>query len=78
MKLAPPAVVILIASAGCAPSRDCAAELWYLDGGAGEVAVTGDFNGWGSQPMETDGAGTWHARLELPAGAYEYLIEVDG
>ena len=79
MNWKPTAAVILIALASaCAPARDCSVALWYLDAEADEVAVTGDFNGWGAQAMETDGAGTWGTTLDLPAGRYEYLFAVDG
>jgi glycosidase len=71
----------LVAGMGaCAPSRDCAEELWYLESGAAQVSVVGDFNGWNpaADPMETDGEGTWHLSLALPAGDYGYLLSVDG
>jgi glycosidase len=74
------AVVAALALAGCgAPERDCGVDLWFL-GAADQVRVVGDFNGWNGEndPMVAVEEGAWHRRLDLPAGEYRYMIEVDG
>jgi glycosidase len=57
--------------------RDCGTELWFL-GAADSVLVRGDFNGWGETSLQEVEPQVWWARLELAAGDYGYLIEVDG
>ncbi|MCS7466366.1 glycogen-binding domain-containing protein [Stieleria sp. ICT_E10.1] len=47
---------------------------------AKEVFLAGTFNEWkcDATPMSKDGAGKWTAKLELPAGRYEFKFVVDG
>jgi glycosidase len=63
----------------CAPQRDCAVVLGYPDDGFGSVSVVGDFNGWNASadPMRLEGD-IWRLDLELPAGDYAYLLDIDG
>ena len=46
---------------------------------AGEVILTGNFNGWDERAIkmkrDTDG---WHLRADLPPGRYEYKFIIDG
>lgn len=48
---------------------------------ANRVELVGDFTEWEPGRLHLDGpdeAGRWNARVELPAGRYEYLFLVDG
>jgi len=51
----------------------------YVDAGAGQVFLAGDFNGWsaGATPM-TKAGGTWSAVVSLGPGPHEYKFVVDG
>ncbi len=44
------------------------------------VAIAGTFNEWrpNATPMIALGQGRWAKELELPPGAYEYCVVVDG
>ncbi len=47
---------------------------------ADEVAVTGDFSGWGPEGilLHHDGQDEWYVVLELPPGEHQYRLRVDG
>ena len=51
----------------------------YHDATARQIAVVGDFNGWGATefPLSVNDNGVWTATIALPAGAYEYAFVVD-
>jgi 1,4-alpha-glucan branching enzyme len=51
----------------------------YRDTTARQIAVVGDFNGWGATefPLVVNENGVWTATIALPAGAYEYAFVVD-
>jgi 1,4-alpha-glucan branching enzyme len=51
----------------------------YHDAAARQIAVVGDFNGWGATeiPLTANGDGVWSASVALPAGAHEYAFVVD-
>jgi hypothetical protein len=51
-----------------------------LEPDAKEVAVGGDFNGWGSgaTPMKRHDGGHWETTVALAPGRYEYKFLVDG
>lgn len=55
-------------------------EFDYKSTEAKEVFLAGDFNNWDFQnlPMKKDLTGTWHVRLPLHPGNYEYRFIVDG
>ena len=82
-RLKGPAVGVALAAVGlgCAPERDCAPELWYLDEGQAQaVSVVGDFNGWrpDEDPLKQVDPGVWTLRLDLPPGDYAYQLRIDG
>jgi glycosidase len=65
--------------AACAPERDCASELWFVDDGtARRVEVVGDWTGWRPEPLDAVEAGAWALAVELPPGDYAYQLVVDG
>jgi len=48
---------------------------------AHNVALIGDFNGWGSKAeidLAPSGNGVWNVTVPLPAGRYQYAFLVDG
>lgn len=47
---------------------------------AKEVYLCGTFNDWGETctPMKPDGKGRWKAIVNVPPGAHEYRLRVDG
>jgi hypothetical protein len=50
-------------------------------GEAKSVALVGDFNAWGAQPVSlvpTGTNGTWTASVPVPTGRHEYAFIVDG
>ncbi len=67
------AILLGLLLGGCAPQRDCSAEIWHL-GPASEVSIVGDIEGQ-LEEIEPD---AWFTTLDLPAGDYAYQIEVDG
>lgn len=53
----------------------------YMDSSARQIAVVGDFNGWGASemPLTRDAStGMWSTSVSLPPGAHEYAFVVDG
>ena len=52
----------------------------FVDSGAREVALVGDFNEWraGATPLRRDAAGTWSVEVPLERGRHEYAFIVDG
>lgn len=85
--LLPPVVVVggLLGACdpgGGAPERDCREILWWI-GAADRVSVVGDWNDWDPEAdplLPYDGATSpaWRIQLDLPAGDWRYLLEVDG
>lgn len=50
---------------------------FYEDDDFETVAVSGDFNGWGADPMELDSVGgVWKIRIDLEPGRYKYRFIV--
>jgi len=47
---------------------------------ATQVFLAGEFNEWSptATPMEKDETGTWHVKIKLKPGRYEYKFVVDG
>ena len=55
MRGAARALPLVALAAGCAPQRECGAQLWYVDNGAAdEVVAIGEWNGWdpAADPLE--------------------------
>jgi hypothetical protein len=50
------------------------------DGGARQVGLAGDFNGWrpDALPLTRGPDGTWSATVPLPRGSWSYSFVVDG
>lgn len=50
------------------------------DGGAKDVRITGSFCAWdpSGHALRKDPHGTWHAKLHLAPGRYEYRFIEDG
>jgi 1,4-alpha-glucan branching enzyme len=48
--------------------------------GAEEVTLTGTFTGWDPSgiPLHQGAQGVWYTTLDLPPGAHEYRLRVDG
>lgn len=56
-------------------------RLMFVDAGARQVSVVGDFNGWRADatPLQRDGTTRhWSATLALRDGAHRYAFVVDG
>jgi hypothetical protein len=62
-----------------APESGSTVEFVVVAPAASRVAVVGDWNGWdpAATPMSRH-AGTWTARVSLPAGRHVYAFVVDG
>lgn len=71
-----PILVAALALSGCAPQRDCGADIYYT-GQADSVSVRGDFTSW--EPMELDSycGCLWHRRFYPDPGDYLYLLDKD-
>ncbi|MGO8926029.1 MAG: hypothetical protein ACLQU3_03910 [Limisphaerales bacterium] len=52
----------------------------FLDLGAKQVSLSGDFNGWSpsATPMRRDSSGHWETTADLAPGRYQYKFVVDG
>lgn len=76
---------ILCLIAGCAGSTPIApgsglqAVVFYFEGTAASVCITGDFNQWAlDSHCLTQKHGTWSIRIYLPHGPCHYAFVVDG
>ena len=60
--------------------RDEWVEFRFYRPGAGEVHLSGDFNGWrtGELPMTRSQDGYWVAKMRLPAGEFKFRYWSDG
>ncbi|MGD0525616.1 MAG: alpha-amylase family glycosyl hydrolase [Polyangiaceae bacterium] len=87
--LATPCLLVVLAAAchgssssSDVPQRSCSVTVWYQPASASsDVRVVGSWNGWASagQAMTTVDGGWLATRFDdLPAGPFEYVIDVDG
>ncbi len=84
--LVPALALVLVLAIGAAPARAAVRsvsggiEFTYYAPGAGQVFLSGSFNGWNASelPLTNDGKGTWSIVKKLAPGKYEYKFVVDG
>ena len=61
-----------------AVSTSLAAEFSLVAPNAKSVQVAGTFNAWNPTNLSKGADGSWHIKMDLKPGAYEYRLVVDG